>query len=469
MAVSNLKPGRAMLAVVLTTIAVFSAIVGGMTWQLRARLRAEVLKREAEAIHSVAMMQLAGGQSVNRAGLADRMDEVFAAVLHSSRLRGVLAVQLFDAAGRLRESAPVAVAVPAEARWWPLVPSAPQARFHPNGALESVYGFPTEEGATRVPLLEVVVPLEPAAQAAPIGSARYWIDGAAVSAEFEKMDAGLGWQAGAALLGGAVIIGLVVGWTFRRLADANRRLLEQSADLARANQELTFAAKTGAIGAISAHLIHGLKNPLSGLEGFVAESVPESNDPARGDAWRHAVDTTRRLRSLVNEVVSVLRDETAGEADYPVPVDELLENVHSRVAGAAASAGITLDRAAAPRDLVVTGRTLNLAQLILHNLLTNAIEASPRGGRVRLQARAMDGQVEFTVEDEGVGLPATVRGSLFRPIRSTKPGGGGIGLAISHQLARHAGGTLELMSSEPGHTSFRLTVPAAARSAVKSA
>jgi signal transduction histidine kinase len=460
MAATNLKPGRAMLAVVLTTLAVFGALVAGMTWQLRDRLRGEALKRESEAIHSVAMMQLAARERVSGPVTRDSIDAMLAAVLESSRLRGVLAVQLFDVSGNLRESEPVGIESGPDAPWWPIPVRQPQARFHARGSLEAVYGFPTDEGATRVPLLETVVPLQSNANASPVGFARYWIDGAAVRADLGNMDRGLLWQAGAAFCGGALIIGLVVGWSFRRLEQANTRLVERSADLARANQELDFAAKTGAIGAISAHLIHGLKNPLTGLEGFVADIAPQTNDPARGDAWRTAVDTTRRLRSLVNEVVSVLRDETTGEADYRVPAHEVLERAHSRVAAAAATAGVTLEPLPPPRDLALAGRTANLAQLVLDNLLTNAIEASPRGKCVQLAARPLDGRLEFVVRDEGVGLTPMVRDSLFRPIRSSKPGGGGIGLAISHQLARHAGGSLELAGSGAGGTTFRLIVPA---------
>jgi signal transduction histidine kinase len=68
--------------------------------------------------------------------------------------------------------------------------------------------------------------------------------------------------------------------------------------------------------------------------------------------------------------------------------------------------------------------------------------------------------VEFLVQDQGTGLAESVRQVLFRPLRSSKPGGGGIGLAISHQLARHAGGSLELARSDGTGSVFRLVVPA---------
>jgi signal transduction histidine kinase len=454
---SNWKPRRTLLAVLLATLAVFGALVVVMTWQLRSRLREEVLRREAEAIHAVAMMQLAGAQA-KLPGFdgADLVDPLFTAVLASSRLRGVFAVQLFDPAGTLRESEPLGADAAAEVPWWPNPLGAPRVRFLPHGSLELVYGFPTDEGTTSFPLLDVVVPLQPDPQATPLGTARYWLDGRAVAAEFARTDRRLLGQAGAAYLGGALLVVVVLFWGMRRVADAHRQLEAQSADLARANQELDFAAKTGAIGAISAHLIHGLKNPLSGLEGYVAESAPE--DPHRGEAWRMAVDTTRRLRNLVNEVVVVLRDEASGDADYQVPVREVTDAARSRAAVAAERSGVAL-ALPPPQTGTLKARTANLVGLILDNLLRNAIEASSTGQTVQLAVATTDERVEFSVHDQGAGLPESVRQVLFRPLRSSKPGGGGIGLAISHQLARHAGGSLELTRSDGMGSVFTLVVP----------
>ncbi len=459
---ANSKPRRVLLAVLLTTLVVFGILVAGLTWQLRSRLREEALRREAEAIQSVALLHLANASpATEMAAVVDPLDELLAAVMESSRLRGVLAIQLFDPAGQLRAAEPFSAEAGTAARWWRANLQAPQARFEPRGALEEVYGLPAEAGAFRVPLLDVVVPLYAQTGSAALGVARYWIDGASIAAEFARTDRRLWIQAGIAYVGGAAIIVLVLAWAMRRLSEANRRLLDQSADLARANRELDFAAKTGAIGAISAHLIHGLKSPLSGLEGFVAESAPETADPARGEAWRLAVDTTRRLRSLVNEVINVLRDEDTAAAGYHVPVEEIVMEAQSRVVVAARNAGVSVEAPPPSRELAVAGRTGNLALLILENLLINAIEASPRGRSVTLLARRSDEKLEFLVSDEGSGLAPDVRRQIFRPIRSSKPGGGGIGLAISHQLARHAGGSLELVDSSELGTRFRLTVPSA--------
>lgn len=458
------QPRRVLVPVIIVTFAIFGGLIAILTWRLRDRLRTEVLRREAEAIHSVALMQLGPADArLAQFGAEFAIDDLFAAVLESSRLRGVLAVQLFDATGRLREANPLAPDDVTATAWWAPALTRPEARFVQAGSLEQVSPLLAVQasGQARVPLLDIVVPLQSeAAGGTRLGLARYWVDGQTVAAEFSRLDRGLAIQAGVAFVTGAALIGWLLAWAISQLTAANRRLQEQSADLARANEELDFAAKTGALGAISAHLIHGLKNPLAGIEGFVFETVLSSPDAIRGDACRTAIETTKRLRALVAEVTTVLKDEAGGAADYPVPIDEVVEAARTRAAPSAEQGGIELAAIAAP-DVHITARVANLAGLVISNLAANAIEASPRGSTLSIAARRTKDQVEFLVRDTGPGIPVTVQKELFRPVRSTKRGGGGVGLAISLRLAKHAGGNLELVRSNAAGTEFRLTVPVA--------
>lgn len=455
------SPRRTLLfRVTILTIVVFGSLAAAIAWQWRSRLRDEVLRREAEAIHAVAVMLVDRGETrLAEFGAEFAVDDLFAAVLESSTLRGVLAVQLFDGHGRLRKASTVPPEDAEASKWWPDDLAIPRARFVREGMLEMAAPLAALEamrtGANaRVPMLDIAVPLTSRSNTTMLRVARYWVDGTTVANELSRIDRGL------ALQGLAVVaVAGVLAWLLARLGEVNRRLAEQSADLLRANQELDFAAKTVALGAISAHLIHGLKNPLAGIEGFVFETVIGDPDGTRGDACRQAIETTRRLRALVSEVSTVLRDETEGEADYPVPLTEIVEAARARGQPAAEKAGVLLGAKAAP-DAAVTARVANLAGLVLANLITNAIEASPRGGGVLIEARGEQEHVAFLVRDQGPGIPAEVQTDLFRPVRSSKRGGGGVGLAISLRLAKHAGGNLELVRSDARGTEFRLTVPA---------
>jgi signal transduction histidine kinase len=443
-------------------VLVFALLVATVSVSLRKDLRAQVLAREAEALLAVVRLQQGLAEDEWRAlGIPQPPDDRFSSLLLTTRLRGVLALRLFDPSGELRDALPVVAA--ASARLDPT----DQARVARGDAFARLLaaapadvGLAAGEGAGAT-LLEVLVPLA-AADAAAGGTAQYLIDGAAVRAEFRTIDRGLLVLGGGVALGGGTLVALLLAWTFRRLAAARVELEAQREDLARANRELLLAAKTSAVGAIASHLIHGLNNPLAGLEGFVragAEGPPDSEAGA-GLAWREAAETTGRVRALVNEVIAVLREESA-PVDTAVAASDVLQAVHGRLRADAAAAGVRLACSPCP-GAELSGRAANLAGLVLRNLVTNALEASRPGTTITLKVTVDTRTAAFHVADEGAGLPESVRQALFRPQISRKPGGGGIGLALSHQLARHAGGSLELVRTSAAGTEFRLVLPAAA-------
>jgi signal transduction histidine kinase len=452
-------PARSLRVTLLTlTLAVFAAVVAFVTWQLRGDLRAQVLQREGEALASVASMQL-GNSAAELAplGLTDMPGELADVALKTSKLRGVLGIRVFDAEKKLIESAPWVWSedAPPATDWSRLAANEPLARLHLS-AQSAIAELVTDPSA---PLLEAWVPLARADTHALAGAAQFWIDGRGVAAEFATLDRRLAMQAGLAWLAGAVVIAFALGWAFRRLAAANDALAARTEDLLRANRELVLAAKTSALGAVTAHLIHEIKNPIAGLESFVAS---QAENGARGDAGAEqaaATELTRRLRTMINDVVAVLHDEQHG-TKFTLTCGEIAEHALGQASSAATAAGVEL-ASEVGATISLPGRRANLAGLVLRNLLQNAIEASPRGGVVKLGGRALaDGAAEFSVEDSGGGLAEAVRVRLFQPCASTKRGGSGLGLVLSQQLAQQAGGRLELVRSDSRGTCFRLVLSA---------
>jgi signal transduction histidine kinase len=199
-------------------------------------------------------------------------------------------------------------------------------------------------------------------------------------------------------------------------------------------------------------LMHELKNPLAGLEEFVANQVEGTEG---GTEVAAATELTRRLRTMINDVAGVLHDEQVGGGHYTLTVDEICELALTKVRPIATHRSVILDLGG-KSSVPLPARRANLVRLVLHNLLQNAIEATPPSKHVKLSAAAPDGVIRFRVEDQGVGLPAHVRERLFQPCASTKPGGSGLGLALSQQLARQAGGRLELVASDARGSQFDL-------------
>ena len=452
-------PGRAtQLNVVGLTVAVFAAVLAFVTLQLRGGLREQILSGKAETLAAVASMQLANGaEALAEVGLTDAPGELLAAVLKASKYRGVLAIRVFDAGRRFSGALPLELSdePPSSEEWT----TRPFARMRPREKLQALAGAPGPASAlaSDEPLIEAWVPLRRSEGASLAGVAQFWIAGDELAAEFTSLDRRLALQAGIAWLAGAVVIVLVLGWAFRRLAAANHILEARTEDLQRANRELVLTAKTSALGTVTAHLIHEIKNPLAGLEVFMASQAEPGGREESGRELVAATELTRRLRTMINDVVGVLRDEQHG-AHFDLTCTELAQVTFERVRPAANLAGVRLV-ADIVAEASLPGRRANLTGLVLRNLLQNAVEASPPAGIVRLTGRTTpDGRWEFSVEDRGPGLAESVRARLFQPCASTKPGGSGLGLALSQQLAQQAGGRIELVKSDTEGTCFRLVL-----------
>jgi two-component system sensor histidine kinase HydH len=105
-----------------------------------------------------------------------------------------------------------------------------------------------------------------------------------------------------------------------------------------------------------------------------------------------------------------------------------------------------------------------IRQVIL-NLLTNAYEAMPEGGTVRISAHVIDEDVTISVTDSGVGMDEDTRAQVFEPFFSSKVKGTGLGLAVSKRIVDKHLGSLT-MTSQPGHgCTARLTLPLASAGA----
>lgn len=438
-------------AAVLLTLAVFGAAVAFVTFRLRDGLRQQILLTQAETLSAVASLQLA--ITAQDEGTADAPGALLNAVLKVSKFRGVIALRAFDAEGRFLGAAPLGLADDAPGADWNGEISARLQHREKLQVLSADPDFPS--GDFGVPLVEAWVPVRRPDRAQLAGVVQFWIGSEDAAADFSALDRRLLAQALVAWAAGAAIIVVTMGWAFRRLAEANRALQQRTEDLERANRELALAAKTSALGAVTAHLIHEIKNPLAGLEIFVAgQAEPGTREENSGELVA-ARELTKRLRTMVNDVVGVLRDEQHG-AHFDLTPAEIAEMAIGRVRPAANIAGVRLV-ADVKTEKPVEGRRANLAGLVLRNLLQNAIEASPPASVVTVMARlSNEGGVEFLVEDRGAGLPQAVRERLFQPCTSSKPGGSGLGLALSQQLAQQAGGRIELARSDTAGTCFRL-------------
>ena len=441
----------------------FFALFAVVSFRLRSEIREQIIARDAEVLYSVALMRLSG---TDDEGLFDPWIEtegdVLDVVLETSKLRDVLGVRLFDWDGRLRDAIPTTFVQGdlSQDDLESIKLLQPISRYHEAAQLSAFFIDPSARAHNATfPLLEVIIPLHRNAfdffgeDFAGVG--QYLIDGRTVEAEFEQLDDELA-LALSLLGGGSVVFAVFLIWTIYRLENANKLLNRRRRELMQANQELTMAAKSSAIGAVTAHLIHGLKNPLSGLEQFVTNR-DSSGDGSGDDEWQVAAESTRRMQNMITEIVDVLRDENM-TSGFTYTLEEVAQLVRERAAPIAEDAGVVWETGEPPSHQI-DSRCGNILILILMNLVRNAIESTPPGKRVWLHMQPIGDRIEIVVGDQGSGIPESVRSDLFNPVRSTKEGGSGIGLAISQQLSRHIEADLALVRSDERGTEFAICLP----------
>jgi signal transduction histidine kinase len=441
-------------------------VLGGVivltTRLVRDGIRTQITGRDAAVLHAVLQTQLEESDDLDWGDDTEGPWRDLTAVLVTSRLTGVLGFRLFDVEGRHLLSFPETVreaelGVEDLGRAWELRPG---TRWLDGVTVGELFYDPVASGlgvAREVfPILVVNVPLHTAGEIEPRGVAQFLIEGQTLADELGRLDRHLAYQAGMVFLVAGVILVGSLGWAYGRLMRSQESLRERTAALQRANEELARTARTTAVGAVTAHLIHGLKSPLAGLQSFVsAQGRGEGQgDPAE---WETAFLSTRRMQTMISQTINVLREEGTG-GGYDLTPGELVELVLRRAEPMARERGVKL-WAQVSAEGRVASRAANLGMLILSNLVENAVQATRSGGVVRLEARRGGSGLEFEVSDEGPGVPEGVRADPFAPRRSSRSDGAGIGLAISKQLANHLGAELELRRSSEEGSVFALVLP----------
>lgn len=450
--------GRWAIASALAALAV--AVLWGRL-ELGAQMRAQILGRDAEILKALALRaQTEVIQSEAAFDLSEPADQ-YRVLLNIASLTNIIGARLFSPQGEFVAGVPTELKedtldATTLAR---LRQQGAITRFHsaqPRQALFLVLPDPKQPEPGNLSWVEIDVPLHLPGQERLLGVAQFLLEGFTAEREFALLDRRLNLQSGLVFAVGAGLVIVGLAWAFRRLERANRLLAARTADLQRANQELANAAKINALGAVTAHLIHSLKNPVAGLQSFVA-ARQDGAQTGNGEEWREALAATRRMSSLIQDVVEVLRDREEA-ASFAVSLAEVGGQVAAQTRAVAAGREVRVELNS-EGDATVDNREAGLLRLILANLVQNAIEASAPGGIVTLRLAATATDLVVEVSDRASGIPEAVRARLFEPIRSTKEGGSGIGLAISRQLASHLGAELALVSTAPSGTTFRLRLP----------
>jgi two-component system, NtrC family, sensor kinase len=236
--------------------------------------------------------------------------------------------------------------------------------------------------------------------------------------------------------------------------------------LADRGERLVRSERLATAGKMAAQVTHEIRNPLSSL-GLNAELLEDelAGVPDRPEAralLRAMQDEIERLTGITESYLRFAR-LPAPElelADLNQTVEAALEFMRSELAEARIDA---VSRLAADLRPVLLDRG-QIRQALL-NLLRNAREAMPEGGRIEIATRSDERGVVLEVADDGPGIPSDVAAQIFDSFYTTKSGGTGLGLSLVRQICLAHGGDVRYEENPGGGSRFAITLPGAGRPA----
>jgi len=231
-------------------------------------------------------------------------------------------------------------------------------------------------------------------------------------------------------------------------------------------ERLVRADRFAAVGEVATGLAHEIKNPLAGLSGaleLLAEDL--AANPRHAEVVGEMRHQVQRLTHTMESLLSFARPPKAKlrASDVNGTLEKVIFLIRQQCRGTQVEIRPELG-AGLPQ---VVADPSQLEQVFL-NLCLNAVQAmGGQGGTLTLRSREGDGHVLVEVEDTGPGIPADLRGSVFKPFFTTKREGNGLGLAISARIVAEHGGHIGYRCPPEGGTIFTITLQQARSPAPK--
>jgi signal transduction histidine kinase len=247
------------------------------------------------------------------------------------------------------------------------------------------------------------------------------------------------------------------------LGELGRELNRMTDEIRDSREKLVRAEKDAAWREMARQVAHDIKNPLTPIQ-VSAELCKRAHDeksPEFERIFERTIAITLRQVAHLREVAGDFHALTGVRKSALVRVDvgAMLGEVLELYRALALESGVEID---AQLDSALVLADKAALRRVLQNLVSNAFEAMPKGGRLQASVQREGGLVRIALQDSGEGLSAEAQARLFEPYFTTRSKGTGLGLAIARRVLEDLGGSIELRNSESGSgVLVRLRLPLA--------
>jgi PAS domain S-box-containing protein len=244
-------------------------------------------------------------------------------------------------------------------------------------------------------------------------------------------------------------------------------IFDDVTDRAELERRLVQADKLSSIGLLAAGVAHEVNTPLAVISTYAQMLAKQiSDDEQKAPLLEKITRQTFRASEIVNSLLNFSR--VSATEFVPVDLNKIARETVTLLDHQLTQAGVTVDWTLSETPSVIKGNPGKLQQVLL-NLVMNARDAMPGGGRLRIATSVRDGRVYVDLLDNGAGIPTHVLPRIYDPFFTTKNDasmtaegarrGTGLGLSVSYGIVREHGGEIEVESTVGKGTRFVLTFP----------
>jgi signal transduction histidine kinase len=246
---------------------------------------------------------------------------------------------------------------------------------------------------------------------------------------------------------------------YAETVERNKELADINARLQATQAQLIQSEKLASVGQLTAGIVHDVKNPLAVIKGLAEELHEEmGTHPSVRGQLETIRDSANRASTIVVDLLKFARQSTP-----EMQVRDVRETIRSslRLTEYLTRKGkveVTVDM---PDEAVMVTYDAQQIEQVLINLITNAVQAMPNGGTLRVSLGVAEGAVAIALQDTGTGIPKQIQGRIFDPFFTTKPEGEGtgLGLSVSFGIISNHGGKIEVESEYGWGSTFTVLLP----------